>query len=197
MRACSAPRKPRCSQVRLMQPRAWAAPVSGVRGARCAPFAACTWRQSPRALCCCCALPLLFVWARFSSKFRLAHFHVHRTELCRFSSRHLLCLCGASSSFCLCVVSAFCSVSVLFRLRLCVRLVCASPVPFARRVSLQQFYWFHNSSCLDVYLNYKLQSILFGMRLNYIQYSKILYTCTLYTSYYYFCIINFTKYYLA
>ena len=57
-RACSAPRKPRCSRARLMQPRAWAAPVSGIRGARCAPFAACAWRQSPHPLGCCCALPI-------------------------------------------------------------------------------------------------------------------------------------------
>ena len=43
-RACSAPRKRRCSRARLMQPRAWVAPVSGVRGPRCAPFAACACR---------------------------------------------------------------------------------------------------------------------------------------------------------
>ena len=47
---CGAPRKRRCARTRFTQLCAWAASVIGVRGARCAPFAAWAWQSSPRAL---------------------------------------------------------------------------------------------------------------------------------------------------
>ena len=108
---CSAPRKRRCSPARLMPPRAWAAPVSGVWAAWCAPFAACAWLQSPRAS---------YKGVRFSSEFRIAHFYAHRTGLPVFPRR--LCL---SPLICLC----FCSVSARLSSLPRLRLVSASALP--------------------------------------------------------------------
>ena len=105
--------------------------------------------------------------ARFPSKFRLAHLHVHHTELCRswplrpccssplrLVSTLLVCasaLLGFSSllfSASLCSASSlpFCSASVLLRLRLCLLLVRASSLPFAGRARLQHTY------CITQYL---------------------------------------------
>ena len=87
-----------------------------------APFAACAWRQSPRALGWCCALPIK---ARFSSPARAFHGHWLIARNCRilplrlFCSASCLCL---SSLLCLCLSSLLCS---------------ASPRSLARRVWLQ------------------------------------------------------------
>ena len=130
--------------------------VSGVRCARCAPFAACAWQQSPRALSCYCAPPIKERAFPASIGSRISTFIV-RTLPVFVSASPLPLVCGASSplSLCtrlcsasafvsasplLCVVSAFCFASVLLCPRLCVRLVCASPLPFARRLSLQHKY---------------------------------------------------------
>ena len=47
--ACGEPCKRRCARERFTQLCAWAAPVSGVRDARCASLLVCSWLQSPRA----------------------------------------------------------------------------------------------------------------------------------------------------
>ena len=71
------------------------------------------------------------------SEFLLASFFL---SFARDSVSFRLCVSAPLHFSLLCVVSAFCSASVLLRLCLCVRLVCASPQPLARRVRLKHFY---------------------------------------------------------
>ena len=87
--ACGALRKRRCARARFTQLRALAAPVGGVRDARCASLLVCAWLQSPRTPVAI-ALP---IQERFSPAFRLAFlFLLFRTKLCRFWPL-LLCTC--------------------------------------------------------------------------------------------------------
>ena len=121
-RDCSAPRKRHCSRTRLMQPRAWAAPVSGVRGARCAP---CAWWLSPRArseLGCFCALPLkerafpASSGSCISSLIARNSAGFSRRCLASASARRYLvssllcCLVSTMSHLCLCSLSSRCSI---------------------------------------------------------------------------------------
>ena len=59
--ACNALRKVLFTRARFMKSRARrasAAPVGGVRGARCASLASCAWWRSPRPPGCCCSPPI-------------------------------------------------------------------------------------------------------------------------------------------
>ena len=113
LHACGAPRKRLCARAHLMQLHAWAARVCGVRGARCAPLAACAWRSSPRPL------TRSYIGARLpASSYPLLSF-THRTKLPVFLVFFLL--------------------SRLLLHRLCIAHVSASSPPFARCVRLQHY----------------------------------------------------------
>ena len=121
--ACGAPRKRCCARARFTQLRAWAAPMSGVRDARCASLLVCAWLQSPRA-------PLALAHC-YSPAFRLVFLLSHFcTILCRFwpaFASLLLCafaplLCSLVSRLSALLFAVFCSsalVSVLHSSLLC------------------------------------------------------------------------------
>ena len=95
-------------------------PVSRVKDDRCAPFAACAWRQSPRALGCCCA--------------RFIKLASPASSCSRISTSH-----GTLSVF-LCVSAS----ALLLRSRLCCALVSARLRLQPLRLSLIAFDLFNN-----------------------------------------------------
>ena len=157
--ACKAPRKRCCARARASLNWARAAPVSGVRDARCASLLVCAWLQSPRALICCCALPIKERASLASSGSRISR-SLHRTLpvlLCFVSAlllslrlplglaRFQLLLGALLHCSRLVFCSAFVASSALFSSRplLCPRhgfrsaLVSACSLSLARQVRLQ------------------------------------------------------------
>ena len=115
--AFGAPRKRRCARTRFTQLRAWAAPVSNVRGARCASLVACAWQSSPRAH------TRSNIGARFPASSYWFFILSFRTELCQFLVSAPLILCiSAPLRLCSALVSLRCS---SFCSSLCAALRCA------------------------------------------------------------------------
>ena len=121
-RACVAPRERQFARARLMQPRAWAAPMSGVRDTRCASLLVRAWLQLPR-----CPPAFRLVFSSFSLPETLPVLASAPLQLLRLCASSRLCAFAPLlwTSLCSSLLSAllFFLLCICFCSRLCLTLV--------------------------------------------------------------------------